>query len=220
MKAVMNNRNAWKLVFVAVLTAILASAPRVIADDINPDADVPDISTLTDSTPANPVLEIPQQCDQDSVAVLCDRSADYSSPSSDLNAAAPNVDPNDSSALANNPDLGSVYDYANQNITNEASVTGTMNVPVGVYVRGYPVLSPAPTIVSSGLPNGPGSYQQWAGGPGSYQQWARGPGSYQQMAPGPGYIAPPPLGYRPYGLGGGFGPRHLGGIGGGHFGHR
>ena len=28
------------------------------------------------------------------------------------------------------PKLGSLYDYANQNITNEASAAGTMNVPM------------------------------------------------------------------------------------------
>jgi hypothetical protein len=122
-------------------------------------------------------------------------------------------------ALANNPDPGSVYDYANQNITNEASAAGTTNVPIGVYLPGYNAgytrMSPSPTVVSSG----PGAYQQWATGPGSYQQWASGPGTYQQMAPGPGYIQPAPLGYHPYGLGGGFGSAPLGG-GGSHFGRR
>jgi hypothetical protein len=229
MKAVMNIRNVWKLAFVAMLTGSLVSAPRAIADDINPDADVPDSSTLADSSPPNQVLEIPQQCDQASVAVLCDRSSDDSSPSPGASADAANGGASDSNDLANNPDPGSVYDYANQNITNEASAAGTMNVPMGVYVPGYPVLSSAPRIVSSGpigpgsyrqWAGGPGSYQQWAGGPGSYQQWAAGPGSYQQMAPGPGYVQPLPLGYRSYGLGGGFGPRLFGGVGEGHFGRR
>ena len=67
-----------RLVVLAMLMAMLASAPRAIADDINPDADVPDFSTLADTAPPNQVLEIPQQCDQDAVAVLCDRSADGS----------------------------------------------------------------------------------------------------------------------------------------------
>lgn len=209
----MNIRTASKLVLLAMLIATLASAPIAIADDINPDADVPDSSAVADSSPPNQVLEIPQQCDQASVARLCDRSSDDGSLAPDASADAPD---GGSSALANNPDLGSVYDYANQNVTTEASAAGTMNVPLGVYVPGYPVLSPAPRIVSSG----PGSYQQWAGGPGSYQQWAGGPGSYQQMAPGPGYVQPLPLGFSPYGLGGGFGPRPFGGIGGGHFGRR
>ncbi len=182
-----------RLVVLAMLMAMLASAPRAIADDINPDADVPDFSTLADSTLPNQVLEIPQQCDQDAVAVLCDRSADAS--------MASGGDEN----LANDPNLGSVYDYANQNITNEASAAGTMNVPM--YAPGY--LMPAPMILSL-RPFGPGAYQQWAGGP----------GAYQQMAPGPGYIQPPPLGYRPYGLGGGFGPRRFVGFGGGRFGRR
>ncbi len=203
------------LVLLAMLLAMLVSAPRAIADDIDPDADVPDSSTLGDSTPPNQVLEIPQQCDQASVAVLCDRSSDDSSVSSDESANTSDDGASNSSDLANNnPDLGSVYDYANQNITTEASAAGTMNVPVGIYAPRYPVLSPAPIVV----PSGPGSYQQWAGGPGSYQQWAGGPGSYQQMVPGPGYIQPMPLGYRPYGVGGGFGPRPLGMSGG--FGRR
>lgn len=212
-------RTEWsgvRLVVLATLLAMLASAPRAIADDIDPDADVPDSSTLGDSTPPNQVLEIPQQCDQASVAVLCDRSSDDSSVSSDESANTSDDGASDSSDVANNnPDLGSVYDYANQNITNEASAAGTMNVPVGIYAPGYPVLSPAPRVVSSG----PGYYQQWAGGPGSYQQWVGGPGSYQQMAPGPGYIQPLPLGYHPYGLGGGFAPRPFGGMSGG-FGRR
>jgi hypothetical protein len=141
--------------------------------------------------------------------------------SSDADAAydvAP--DPGDSSDVANNPNVGSpnvgsVYDYANQNITNDASAAGTTNVPMGVYLPGYTSLSPSPSVVSSG----PGSYQQWASGPGSYQQWARGPGSYQQLAPGPGYVQPAPLGYRPYGLNGSFGSGPFGG-GAARFGRR
>ena len=198
------------LVLIAILLWTLAGAPGAIADDINPDADIPDSSTL-DSSPPNPVLEIPQQCDQDSVAILCDRSSADTSSSSDATAdAAPSIDANDSSNLASSPDLGSVYDYANQNITNDAFAAGTMNVPMGYYVPAYPVLSPAPRFV----PSGPGSYQQWAAGPGSFQQWARGPGTYQQMAPGPGYIQPAPMGFHPYGMGGSLGSVPLGGVGG------
>jgi hypothetical protein len=207
LKAVMKISTAWKLILLAIFAVVLACAPRAIADDINPDADVPDISTA-DATPANPVLEIPQQCDSDSVAALCDRSVDYANFDADASA-------NTSNDLASNPDVGSVYDYANQNITNEASAMGTMSVPLG-YVRGYPMVSPGPVVVSGG----PGSYQQWTGGPGAYQQWVGGPGTYRQWAPGPGYIAPMPLGYHPSGLGGGWGMRSFGGIGGGHFGRR
>jgi hypothetical protein len=202
LKAVMKIFTPWKLILLAIFTVVLSSAPRAIADDINPDADVPDIST-TDATPVNSVLEIPQQCDSDSVAVLCDRSADDSSMTADANAPASNLDASGSNDVASNPNVGSVYDYANQNITNEASAMGTMSVPLG-YVSGYPTISPAPMVVSGG----PGSYQQWTGGPGSYRQWA----------PGPGYIAPMPLGYRPSGLGGAFGPHLMGGFR-GHFGH-
>src|SRR5215468_1063243 len=60
-------------IFFTTLLAMLPPAPRAFADDINPDADIPDASTL-DSTPANPVLEIPQQCDQDSVAMICNKA--------------------------------------------------------------------------------------------------------------------------------------------------
>jgi hypothetical protein len=225
LKAPTRERRRWRslsswswahLVLLAVFLAMLAYAPRAIADDIDPDADIPDSSTLADPSPSDQVLEIPQQCDQDAVASLCDRSSESpASSDADLSSVdAPNPDTNASSDVANNPDLGSVYDYANQNITNETSAAGTTNVPIGGYFPGYTTMSPSPTIVSSG----PGSYQQWASGPGSYPQWARGPGSYQQMAPGPGYVQPLPLGYHPYGLGGSFGARPFGG--GGHFGHR
>jgi hypothetical protein len=210
-KAVMKISVAWKLILLTIVTAMLATAPRAIADDIDPDADVPDISTVTDSTPANPVLEIPQQCDQDSVAVLCDRSSEDSFPASNASAATPNADADGATDVASNPNVGSVYDYANQNITKEASAMGTMSVPLGLYAPGYRVLSPAPVIVSSGA-MGPGSYPQWATGPGSYQQWIHGPGSWQPAPAGPGYFAPRPLGFHPFGMGGGFG--------GGHFGRR
>jgi len=63
----------WNLFLVGILTAMIVYAPTAFADDISPDADVPDISTLTDSKPDSQVLEIPQQCDQNSVAIPCDR---------------------------------------------------------------------------------------------------------------------------------------------------
>src|SRR5271168_112297 len=102
-KAIMNIYSAWKLLLLTFITMMLAIAPRAIADDIDPDADVPDISTLSDPTQVNPVLEIPQQCDQDSVAVLCDRSADdgSASPDVDANADGADVDANDANAVAN-----------------------------------------------------------------------------------------------------------------------
>jgi hypothetical protein len=205
LKAVMKICNPCKLILLAMLVAILTTAPRALADDIDPDADIPDISTMTDTTPVNPVLEIPQQCDQDSVAVLCDRSADDGSPSpdADANADAANVDAN---AVASNPDVGSVYDYANQNITNDASAMGTTSVPLGVGVVGYPALAPAPVVVSS-VPIGPGSYPQWV----------PGPGAYRNPVPGPGFLAPMP--FRPRSFGGAFGMRSFG-FGGGHFGRR
>ena len=199
LKVVMSIRGVWKLAILAMLSAIVARAPTAIADDIDPDADVPDISTLTDPAPTNQVLEVPQQCGPESVAVPCNRSVDDGSSSSDAYVNAPN---GDSSDFANNPDAGSVYDYANQNTANDASA-GAMGVPTYLYVPGYTGLSPAPTIVQS------------SPGPGAYQQWATGPGTYQQR-----YIAPQPLGYRPYGLVGGFGRPAYTSIGGNHFGRR
>jgi hypothetical protein len=205
----MNIYSAWKLLLLTFITMMLAIAPRAIADDIDPDADVPDISTLSDPTQVNPVLEIPQQCDQDSVAVLCDRSADdgSASPDVDPNADGADVDANDANAVANNPDVGSVYDYANQNITTETSAMGTTSVPLGMGVLGYPALAPAPVVVSAA-----------PFGPGSYPQWVPGPGAYRNPVPGPGFLAPMPM-YRPRSFGGGFGIRSFG-FGGGHFGHR
>ena len=189
-----------------MLLAMLAPAPGANADSIDPDADVPDLGA-SDPTPANPVLEIPQQCDQDSVAMLCDRSSTDATSSATADATG---DPssagnaNDSVDVSSNSDVGTVYDYANQNITGEGSAMGTTLVPFGAYTPGYRVLAPAPMIVSAG--------------PGSYQQWAGGPGAWHSMTPGPGYIAPMPLGYRPSGLGGSFGsPMMLGGFRGGAF---
>ncbi len=194
----MNIHRTCKLILLSFFALMLAISSTAMADDINPDADVPDISTA-DATPANPVLEIPQQCDQDSVAVLCDRSADGGAAVADATAATSSGDADSSNQVASNPDLGSVYDYANQNITSEASATGTMNVPLGVGVMGYPALAPAPVVVSSG----PNPYV----GPGAYQQWVSGPGTWQPRMPGPGFLS-----YHPFGMSGGFG--------GGHFGRR
>ena len=193
------------VVLLAVLIALFALAGRARAQDLEDgdsetSADAPPPSDLS---MANQVLEIPQQCDQDSVAFLCDRSGDTSN------------EPNEDTSFAAEPDTGSVYDYANQNIINDVSSTGTTNLPAGILVPGYVPLAPAPTVVT-----GPGTYQQWASGPGTYQQWATGPGTYRQFSPGPGYIPPMPLGYRPYGPGAGFGPRPFNGFAASHFGHR
>ncbi len=178
------SQSAWKLMLASQsFIATLAVASRAIADDINPDADIPDSSTIADSTPANPVLEIPQQCDQDSVAVLCDQSSSDGSSSADADATSSpeggaNVAINPSNDLPANAEVRFAHDYANQNITNECPARGTMNVPVGFNVPGGycvpPVsgVAPAPAYVAPG----PGGYQQWASGPGTYQQWARGPG--------------------------------------------
>src|ERR1700693_2014506 len=188
-----------------LLVMILMITPRARAgddsDDTGTDAVSESASTPTDSSPtassmANQRLEIPQQCDQASVAVLCDRSTDAA------------IAADEGESVATEPDMGSVYDYANQNIVGEASSAGTTNLPAGIVVPEYTTLSPAPVIVSS-----------HEVGPGAYQQWASGPGTYQKFAPGPGFSAPMPLGYRPYGLGGSFGGGPFHGFGGGHFGH-
>jgi hypothetical protein len=196
----------WNLFVLAVLTATIVYAPIALADDINPDADVPDISTLADSEPENQVLEIPQECDQDMGALPCNRSLDNSSSISDTYADPPNDGESD---LANSPNVGADYDYANQNYTDEGLAEGTTAVPMGIYAPGYPALSPAPMMVSPNLV-----------GPGSYQQWASGPGTFQQSVPGPGYISPQPPGYRPYGFASGSGRPAFGSFGGGHLGRR
>jgi hypothetical protein len=203
----MNIRGACKLTLALTLMAILSVASRAGAENIDPDADIPDYSAIADSAPPNQVLEIPQQCDQDAVAALCDRSTD-SAPSSDADSDPEADFPADA-------DVGSLSDYANESIGPEMSAPGTMNVPVGLYAPA--VLAPAPFVVSSG-PGDPGTYQQWASGPGAYQSWTRGPGIYRPMGMGPGYIPPMPLGYRP-GFGG-FGAHPFSAMGGGHFGRR
>jgi hypothetical protein len=203
----MNIRSAWMFLVVAILLAMLTHAPKAIADDIDPDADVPDASTM-DPTPPDQVLEIPQQCDQDAVAMLCDRTPDA--------AAAAAVTPSDADAddPTDDADVGSLDDYTNQNAAIETSAPGTMSVPVGFYP---PLLAPGPVIVSSGaLATGPGAYPQWASGPGTYQPWTRGPGAYVPHPIGPAYIPAMPLGFHP-GFGG-FGVHPF--AGGGHFGRR
>jgi hypothetical protein len=52
---------------------------------------------------------------------------------------------------ATSPNVGSDYDYANQNYNNEGSASGTMAVPIGNYAPPDPLLSPAPMIVSPNL---------------------------------------------------------------------
>jgi hypothetical protein len=191
-----------RMILLLLMVAILTMAPKARAEDgddtdIDTDAVSESVSAPSDSSMANQVLEIPQQCDQDAVAVLCDRSA---------NAA---IGADEDESVASEPDTGSVYDYANQNIIGEASSSGTTNLPAGILVPEYPALSPPPVVVSSHVE-----------GPGSYQQWASGPGTYQQFAPAPGFVAPMPLGYRSYGLGGSFGPGPFHSFGGGRFGRR
>jgi len=213
------SRNIWTLIVAAILLVTLALAPRAKADDIDPDADVPDASTLPESSPPDQVLEIPQQCDQDAVAALCDRTPTTADSDDDSSTPVAASDPDETDPAAdpsiNTADVGTLSDYTNQNAAIEASAAGTMSVPVGFYP---PVLAPAPVVVSSGaLAPGPGAYSQWAGGPGTYQQWAHGPGMYRMPNFGPGYIPRMPMGY--HASLGHFGPRPFS-FGGGHFGRR
>ena len=181
----MKSSNPWKLIIFAMLVAILTTAPLAIADDIDPDADIPDISTMTDTTPVNPVLEIPQQCDQDSVAVLCDRSADDSSPSADVDAAAPMPTPT-------TPAMSPAIRRTSVRFTTTPTRTLPTRLPRWApsacrsesRCRDIRCCRPGPVVVSSAPLMGPGSYQQWTGGPGAYQQWAGGPGSYRSLVPG------------------------------------
>ncbi|HVN28662.1 MAG TPA: hypothetical protein VMT64_09265, partial [Candidatus Binataceae bacterium] len=134
----MNMRSAWMLIVAAILLAMITVAHRAMADDINPDADVPDASTLPDTSPPDQVLEIPQQCDQDAVAALCDRTPDTAMSS----ATATPSDPDMNSSI-DTADVGTLDDYTNQNAAIEASAVGTMNVPVGFYAA---PLAPGPII--------------------------------------------------------------------------
>src|SRR5260221_13819380 len=106
------------IVFLTILLAMLTVASRAIADDINPDADIPDASTL-DSTPANPVLELPQQCDEDSVAMLCKSSSDATS-TADATSGPDSGVSSFASAYPASADGSSANAYGNQNVAHDA----------------------------------------------------------------------------------------------------
>lgn len=194
-----NTNSSSKILTVAILATILAIAPMALADDMNT---APDPVASAELSESNQILEIPQQCDKDSVAVLCDHAASSTadpSASSDpaqATAQAPANQPDPSQAApANDADVGSIDDYQNQN------APAYVAVPEYVYVPQYTYLAPAPVIVSNG------------------------------SFGGPRYVSPMPLGFQPGGVrpGGfaGFGPRPFGGgsfgrgvgteFGGGHF---
>jgi hypothetical protein len=186
-----------KLVLLAMLIGILAAAPVAIAiaDDLNPDSS--DSAAVTDSSDANQVLEIPQQCDQGTIGNPCDSATADGAMSSDP-SASPDV--------ASYPSAGSLDDYNNQGIDVEAASGGPVYIPVPVLVPNYAYLSPSPTVVSP-RPIGPRFYQPMMPatgayrGPGAYQSWTRGPGAFQPMTSGASF------GPRSFGGGPGFGRR-------------
>ncbi len=122
-----------KSLFALVLIAALAMGSAALADE---EAD-PGIAPGSES--ADQVLEIPQQCDKDAVAVLCDRgetgadSASQGSPPNDSNTP-PVADPGEV--------LGSLEDYQNQQETTDPAAV--YYVPVPVYVPVYPLYRTMP----------------------------------------------------------------------------
>ena len=158
-----------KLVVLAMLTGVLATAPIAIADDFNPDASDP--AAVADSSDANQVLEIPQQCDPSAIGDPCDNVA-----SSD---DAMSSDSSSDSYAPSDVNAGSLADYANQSVDVEAASGGPVYIPVPTYAY----YSRSPVVVSS-RPSGPGFYQSVIPGPGAYQSWTRGPGSFSPMMGG------------------------------------
>ena len=182
------------------MVTFLALAPIAHADEAIAESDP---TASAEASASNQVLEIPQQCDKDAVASLCDRAAsdaNASSPADPSNAttAESNATPTDPSQAGppQNSDVGSIDDYQNQNVPMEASGGPVyVAVPEYVYVPSYTYVNPGPVIISN-----------------------------RSMGASP-YVQPAPLGFQPGGFRpGGFGgfPHPFGGgvgteFGGGHF---
>lgn len=154
------------------LAAILAASPLTFADDLG-SPPPPEPGASADWTEVNQVLEIPQQCDKDAVAMLCDRGESPAAQGDALSAMDPDAQSQASATgqgaqdpAADPGTYGSIEDYENQYATAEAG-SGALYVPVPVYVPIRPMyLMPAPVIVN------------------------RAP------APGPHYLRPLPFGHR------------------------
>lgn len=136
------------------LAGILAASPLTFADDLG-SPPPPEPGASADWTEVNQVLEIPQQCDKDAVAMLCDRGEAPPAPSDPHSAADPDAQSQASAAgqeaqdpSADPATYGSIEDYENQYATAEAG-SGALFVPVPVYVPMRPTyLVPAPVIVN------------------------------------------------------------------------
>ena len=131
--------------FVAFVAALLIAGPPASAADI---ADLGTTPAVSEWPEVNQVLEIPQQCSQQAVAVWCDRSE----PDSSSNSAAGSSGQDQNSSSTQTADSGGNYgtadDYQNQ-ATNMDPVMGPAYVPVPVFVPAYPV------YVSRPMPNPP-----------------------------------------------------------------
>jgi hypothetical protein len=175
-KATMKIGNIRNVVFVAMVAGFMFAAPIAIANDVLPA--VPDDDSVSESTDANQVLEIPQQCgDETDTPCTAESTDDDASPQAESVAADPDSNPDDRAEdAADSPEVGSVDEYVNQAVPIEAAPSA----PIYAAVPNNTELSPAPVVVTSS-PMGPGFYQQWVAGPGFIQQPIRGPGFIQPM---------------------------------------
>lgn len=140
MKTCCSAKSIFALVLIAALS--LGSVARAEEDS------EPGLAPGSESM--DQVLEIPQQCDKDAVAVLCDRG-ETGADSADQQAQQQDQSP----AAAPGPGevVGSLDDYQNQQETIDP--TAVYYVPVPVYVPVYPIYRtmPAPGGVPS-VPSG------------------------------------------------------------------
>ena len=155
-----------KLLSAPLLAGIVAASPAAFAQNAN---DLPEPGPGIDWADVSQVLVIPQQCDKEAVAVLCDRSgassaSETSGAPSDLATAESAAEPNavaapqdqDSENSASDPGsrvYGSVDDYQNQYETPDPS--GPAYVAVPVYVPPVYFFSAAPVVVRPPAAPGP-----------------------------------------------------------------
>lgn len=135
------NTFGWpKVLFPLVLIGALTLSSHAVAQK----AGEPVIFARGTELAANQVLEIPQQCDKDAVAVLCDRGASADSTEEDSQ-------PQDElPATAGGQVYGSIEDYENQ---READATVVYLAPRPVYVPAYPLYRTMPA--PGGVPAAP-----------------------------------------------------------------
>lgn len=147
----------------AIVAGILVAASCARADDLT----APAPGASSDFNDVNQVLEIPQQCDKDAVAVLCDRGESDSTPQNDASAQPPtdsgsvedgSAPPSAETSADNaNAVYGSIDDYQHQYETAESSAAA-IYLPAPVYVPmapRYTFLAPAPYVIGSPIARGP-----------------------------------------------------------------